>query len=320
MRTLLACVCLLLAVPAADAAWHARSASKMGTRIELRLWQADADRAQRLLDAGMAEVERIEAAMSSYREHSEISLVNREAADHPVPVSAELHALLQRSLALSRLSDGAFDISYDSVGQLYDFRARRHPGSEAIAEQLPAIDYRAIRLLPDQRVAFAKPGLRINLGGIAKGYTVEKIVALWRAAGVRHALATAGGDTRLLGDNRGKPWIVGIRDPDDEQGLVTRLALIDEAISTSGDYERFFDEDGRRYHHIIDPGSGDSARRLRSASVIGPDATQTDGLSTAVFVLGPERGLALIDSLPDYEAVLVLPDHSVRVSSGLAGR
>lgn len=319
MGRLLLCACLLFAAAVADADWYTRSASKMGTRIELRLWHEDPATAERLLEAGLAEVDRIEAEMSTYRDSSALSRVNREAASGPVKVSAELYGLLQRSLELSRLSGGAFDISYDSVGQLYDFRKRRHPDAAEIAARLPAIDYRAIELLPDHQVAFARPGLRVNLGGIAKGYTVETIVARWREAGVRHALATAGGDTRLLGDKRGKPWIVGIRDPDDEQGLVTRLALVDEAISTSGDYERFFDDGGLRYHHILDPASGDSARSLRSASVIGPDATMTDGLSTAVFVLGPDRGLALIDSLPDYEAVLVLPDHSVRVSRGLAG-
>ena len=132
------------------------------------------------------------------------------------------------------------------------------------------------------------------------------------------ALVNAGGDTRLLGDRRGKPWVVGIRDPDDESKWVTRLALDDEAISTSGDYERFFDEDGVRYHHILDPKSGKPVAGVRSVTIIGPDATLTDGLSTSVFVLGPERGLALIEATPGYAAVIIDAGRKVRFSKALA--
>ncbi len=300
------------------AEWHAASQAKMGTRIEIQLWHADPARAAELIAQGMSELDRIEAAMSTYRESSEISRVNREAARQPVVVSQELYDLVAWALQLSELSDGAFDISYDSVGQLYDFRARERPDSAAIKSGLDALDYRLVRLQPkNHAIAFAHEGVRINLGGIAKGHAVESVVRLLRDAGVSHALATAGGDTRLLGDRRGKPWVVGIRDPDLETDLVTRLALSDEAISTSGDYERFFDEDGRRYHHIISPSTGDSARDSRSVTVIGPDATLTDGLSTSLFVLGPEAGLALIETLNGYEAVIVDAARQLHFSSGL---
>jgi len=139
-----------------------------------------------------------------------------------------------------------------------------------------------------------------------------------RDAGVTNGLATAGGDTRLLGDRGNGPWTVGIRDPDDTDGLLTRLTLQDEAISTSGDYERFFIEDGVRYHHILNPSTGRSAGKLHSVTIIGPDATMTDGLSTSVFVLGADAGLALIESLEDYETLLVDIEQRVRFSSGLA--
>ena len=133
-------------------------------------------------------------------------------------------------------------------------------------------------------------------------------------------MASAGGDTRLLGKRGEKPWIVGVRDPDREDGFVTRLALDDEAVSTSGDYERFFIEDGIRYHHILNPSTGKSAGSVRSVTVIGPDATMTDGLSTSVFVLGPEAGLALIESLEGYETVIVDKEHRVVFSTGLDPR
>jgi thiamine biosynthesis lipoprotein len=304
---------------AADAEWYSEQADKMGTRMEVRLWHDSESEARRLIAAAMAEFDRIEAGMSTYRPDSEISRVNALAATAPVPVSAELYGLVQRSLEMSVLSGGAFDITYDSVGQLYDFRRRQRPTDAEITTQLPKIDYRHVVLDPAARtIRFTVPGTRINLGGIAKGYSVERVIALLRAAGVTNAFATAGGDTRLLGDHRGRPWVIGIRDPDDAGKLITNLSLDDEAISTSGDYERFFDEGGKRYHHILDPKTGKSAQGVRSVTVVGPDAVMTEGLTKTVFINGAEKGLALIQSLPDYEAVIVDDRRRVFFSKGLA--
>jgi thiamine biosynthesis lipoprotein len=312
---------LLVATPAgrAEAAWFAEQADKMGTRMDVQLWHEDEAEARRLLAAAMAEFDRIEAGMSTYRADSEISRVNARAADRPVPVSAEFYDLIGRALEMSVLSGGAFDITYDSVGQLYDFRRRVHPSDAEIDAHLAQIDYRHVVLQPAGRsIRFTMPGTRINLGGIAKGYAVERVIGILRAAGVRHALATAGGDTRLLGDRRGKPWMIGIRDPDDETRLVTRLALADEAISTSGDYVRFFDEGGKRHHHILDPKTGRSAGGVRSVTIVGPDAVMTEGLTKTVFVNGAEEGLALIESLGDYDAVIVDAARRVFFSKGLS--
>ncbi len=311
-------LCLLLFAVPAMAEWFSDEQDKMGTRVEVQLWSEDAAAATALLTAAMAEFDRIEQAMSTYIESSEISRVNRLAATRPQEVSAELFTLLQKALEISALTDGAFDITYDSVGQLYDYRAGKHPDPLEVEALLETIDYRHVLLNEARRtVAFAVPGVRINLGGIAKGYAVERVIELLEAAGVRHALATAGGDTRLLGKRREAPWVVGIRDPDNAGAVFTRIALEDEAISTSGDYERFFMEDGVRYHHILNPADGVSAGGVRSVTVIGPSATVTDGLSTSVFVMGREQGLALIDRLPDYEALIVLSDNEFAVSAGL---
>ncbi|MGI9341467.1 MAG: FAD:protein FMN transferase [Gammaproteobacteria bacterium] len=293
----------------------------MGTRVQIELWHDDADDAARLIRAGMAEFDRIDAAMSTYRDDSEITRINDAAASGPVEVGAELFELIERALDLSELTAGSFDITYDSVGQLYDYRSNSRPGEDAIRQSLAKIDYRLVELDADaSTIQFAAPGVRINLGGIAKGYACESVIALLRERGVTNALVSAGGDTRLLGDRGNGPWVVGIRDPDDKNGVVTRLALDDEAVSTSGDYERFFDEDGVRYHHILNPSTGHSAGELRSVSVIGPDATMTDGLSTSVFVLGPTEGLALIEQLQDYEAILIDTQHRVRFSTGFDAR
>jgi thiamine biosynthesis lipoprotein len=227
--------------------------------------------------------------------------------------------LIERSLEISEASGGAFDVTYESVGYLYDFRARVHPSDADIEARLGGVDYRRLALDSGAlTVRFEAPGMRINLGGIAKGHAVERAAALLAARGVKHALLNAGGDTRVLGDRRGQPWIVGIRHPRLADEVFTRLPVVDEAISTSGDYERFFEENGQRYHHILNPATGAPAEGVLSATVLGPDATLTDGLSTTLFVLGVERGLELLREFPGYEAVVVGADGKVAYSSGLA--
>ena len=319
MRLSLLCIALLtLVMLPARAEWYSDAQEKMGTRVEIQVWAESDSAAGQLLSAGMAEFDRIESWMSTYRPDSEISRVNRLAARESVVVSAELFGIVQRALELSALSGGAFDITFDSVGQLYDFRAGVRPDAAAIRESLPAIDYRHVLLDPAaSTIRFSQEGTRINLGGIGKGYSCELVAALLREAGVRSGRVNAGGDTRLIGDREGQPWMVGIRDPDADDRWVTRLALNNEAISTAGDYERFFDDQGVRYHHIINPKTGDSARGVRSVTVIGPDATMTDGLDNAVFVLGPERGLALIDATPGYAAVVIDDRGNIRLSKAL---
>lgn len=312
-------IAVLAGLGPARAEWFSEQAEKMGTRMDVQLWHDDEAQARRLISAAMAEFDRIEAGMSTYRADSEISRVNDRAATAPVPVSAELYGIVSRSIELSVLSGGAFDITYDSVGRFYDFRRRQRPTDQEIVEHLSQINYRHLQLDPQARtIGFEVPGTRINLGGIAKGYAVEQVIGLLRAAGVKHALATAGGDTRLLGDHRGQPWIIGIRDPDDSGRLITKLALDDEAISTSGDYERFFDEGGKRYHHILDPKTGKPASGVRSVTIVGPDAVMTEGLTKTVFINGAEKGMALLESLDGYEAVIVDDQRRVFFSRGLA--
>ncbi len=309
---------LSLCVSSAHAEWVGEAIDLMGTRVSVDLWHADEATGRQLVGEVLAEYRRIDDAMSTYKETSELSSVNAAAATRPIMVSAELYALIGQALELSRLSDGAFDITYESVGYLYDFRARRHPTRDDIAARLASIDFHHVVLDDSTRsIRFARAGVRINLGGIAKGHAVERAAALLRAAGVEHAMLNAGGDTRVIGDRRGRPWIVGIRHPRVDSEIVTRLPLEDEAISTSGDYERYFEEDGRRYHHIINPSTGEPTEGILSVTIIGPDATMTDGLSTTVFVMGSDRGIALIESLSDYEAIVVEASGQMRFSAGL---
>ncbi len=250
---------LLVVLPASVllADWIGDTRPLMGTEVSVYLWSDDAEQAQTAVASVFEEAARIDRLMSTYKEDSEISEINRLAATRPVVAGDELFSLVQRSLDISVLTLGAFDITYDSVGQHYDFRSRQRPDSSTVETERENIDYRFVQLdrAAGTRCLSEKDGVRINLGGIAKGYVVERGVDILRRLGVEHAIVTAGGDSRLLGDRRGRPWMVGIRDPRVDGQVSMSVPLADEAISTSGDYERFFDEDGVRYHHIIEPGS-----------------------------------------------------------------
>ena len=310
----------LLSLPAiSHAEWYEREEAIMGTRIAVQLWSEDPALAERAMDAVIAEMHRTDELMSTYKPGSQLSQVNEHAYERPVQVDADLIDVVEKSLEYSRLSDGVFDVTYASVGYLFDYRKHVHPTDAQIAAALPAVDYRQVVVDHDARtIRFLKPGMRIDLGGIAKGWAVDRGIDILRELGIEHAMVNAGGDTRLLGDRRGKPWIVGIRDPRNEGKVVTRIPLQDEALSTSGDYERYFEEDGVRYHHILEPGTGRSPKAVRSVTVIGPTATHTDGLTKPVFILGVERGLEFIRKVKDAEAIIVDNEGRVFHSEGLA--
>ena len=309
---------LSLSFPAV-ADWFGDARPMMGTEVSIYLWSDDPEVGESLLDEVFQEAARIDRLMSTYKGDSEISKINRLAADSTMEVGKELFALIRQSIEISRLTDGAFDITYDSVGQHYDFRQHQRPDEGTVAAELENIDFRFLQLDDDaETIFFRKKGVRINLGGIAKGYVVERGIALLRERGITSAVVTAGGDSRLLGDRRGRPWMIGIRDPRVDGEVAISVPLQDEAISTSGDYERFFDEDGVRYHHIIHPGTGTPVGGVHSATVFGPDAVVTDALSTSVFVMGVDKGLRLIATLPEYESIVIDADGRVYYSDGLA--
>ncbi len=318
-RFLLAVTLLVAGNAAAHAEWHAREEAIMGTRIAVEVWHEDPAAATAAIDAVIAEMHRIDELMSVYKPQSRLSEVNRDAASRPVKVEPELARLIARALEFSELSNGAFDITYASVGYLYDYRAHKHPTEAEIQAALPSINWRHVVVdLDASTVRFLKPGVRIDLGGIAKGHAVDSGIAILAARGITHGTVTAGGDSRILGDRRGRPWIVGIRHPDDRNQVIARIPLEDAAISTSGDYERFFDEDGVRYHHIIDPKTGKSPHGVRSVTVIAPTSTLAEGLTKSVFIMGPGPGLALVESQPDCDAVVVTAEGKVLYSKGLA--
>lgn len=317
MRFILLCLLALAALPA-PAEWYSREEAIMGTAVRVELWHEDATAARAAMGAVMDEMNRIDRTMSPFRPDSELSHINREAAQKPVPISKEMFNLITRSIEFSKFSGGAFDITFLSVGYLYDYRGHVKPTDEQIARALPGINYRHLLLdAKAQTIHYARPGVRIDLGGIAKGYAVDNCIAILKGRGITNAIVTAGGDSRLLGDKRGRPWNVGIRDPRRRDEVVAVLPLADVAISTSGDYERFFEEDGVRHHHIINPRTGKSASGVRSVTVIGPDGITTEGLTKSVFVKGPKEGMRLIESLKGIDAIIIDAAGHMQYSPGL---
>nr|WP_295784615.1 FAD:protein FMN transferase [Rhodoferax sp.] len=302
-----------------NSGWFKREESIMGTAISLELWSDNRADGEAAMDAVMEEMHRIDRTMSPHKADSELSRINRDAGTHPVAVSSEMFHLLARAEHFSRLSDGAFDISYAAVGRLYDYRLRKRPSAAALTEAQTAVGWRSVVLdARAQTVHFAHPGMCIDLGGFAKGYAVDNAATLLHQRGIDHANISAGGDSRVIGDRRGRPWTIGIRDPRQPDAVVALLPLEDTSISTSGDYERFFDdEEGTRFHHLIDPSTGESPRSVRSVTILGEDGLTTEAFSKCVFVLGVEKGLRLIEAQHSVDAVVVDAAGVLHYSSGL---
>jgi thiamine biosynthesis lipoprotein len=303
---------------AARGSWLSREEAIMGTAVRVELWCDERASGEAAIAAVMAEMHRIDRTMSPHKPDSELSVINRDAGNLPVGLSDEMFDLLIRSVQMSRLSGGAFDITYASVGQLYDYRQSIKPSEAALAQARAAIGYQNLVLDPATRsVRFARPGMRIDLGGFAKGHAVDRGAAILRRHGIANAIVTAGGDSHVVGDHRGRPWTIAIRDPRSPDDVVALLPLEDVAISTSGDYERYFEQDGVRCHHVIDPKTGKSPSGVRSVTILADDGLTTEGLSKSVFVLGLDKGMRLIESQPGVDAVVVDANGTLHYSSGL---
>ena len=303
---------------AASAGWLKREESIMGTSIVVELWSDERAAGEAAITAVMDEMRRIDRTMSPHKSDSELSRINQGAGAGPVPVSAEMARLLVRAAEFSALSGGAFDITYAAVGQLYDYRNRIRPSDDELARARTAVGWR--NLVLDSHAAtvrFARPGMRIDLGGFAKGHAVDNAAAILRRLGIAHAMVSAGGDSRVIGDRRGRPWTIGVRDPRRPGQLAAMLPLEDVSISTSGDYERYFDADGTRFHHLIDPATGKSPREIQSVTVLADDGLTCEALSKIVFVLGVERGMALVETQSGVDAVVVDAAGALHFSSGL---
>jgi FAD:protein FMN transferase len=297
----------------------------MGSTLRLTAWTGDPSGAQASFDEVFAEFTRLERLMSTWVQDSDVQRVNKAAGVRPVPVSAEVRAVLKKAQQISEWTGGKFDLTFGALAGLWKFDHDQDnviPDMRDVRRRLPLIDYRAVQIDDAAGTAFlARKGMSIHLGGIGKGYAIDRGVDLLRRHGMRDFMIQSGGDIYVGGMKDGRPWRLGIQDPRGPANhIFAELDLSDGTFSTSGDYERFFLKDGRRYHHILDPATGEPARGSRSVTIVANHAWIADGLSTGVFIMGPEAGMALIERLPNVEGVIVSEKNELLVSSGLRGR
>lgn len=295
----------------------------MGTDIELLASDTDEAKVNAAFDAAIAEMARIENEMSEWKEESPVSMINRKAGQEAVTVPDELLHVIVAGQIISELSGGAFDISWAAMRDVWKFSKgfEKVPTPEEVKKTQPLINYRDIQVDQAKKTVFLKkPGMAIGLGGIAKGYAVDKAMQVMVNAGIKNAVIKAGGDMRIQGTEDAQPWPIGIRHPRDKNKLLGTLALTNISISTSGDYEHFFIKDGVLYHHIIDPKTGYPARECQSVTILAPDTMTSDALTKVVFVLGPEKGMKLIQSLPGIEVIVVDSHGQVHYSPGVEKR
>jgi FAD:protein FMN transferase len=302
-----------------------RAVVTMGSELRITAWTSDERATLDAFSATFREFQRLDALMSVWKPGSDVERINEAAGKHPVKVSDEVLDVLREARQVSDWTNGKFDITFGALSGLWKFdhdQDNQIPNDADVRARLPLIDYTALDTNPSAgTVHLRRPGMRVHLGGIGKGYAIDRAVQILRDAGLHDFMIRAGGDLYVAGHRGDRPWRVGIRDPRGAADQVfATLDLSDGTFSTSGDYERYFIEGGRRYHHILDPDRGEPARGCRSVTIVSNRAVLADALSTGVFVLGPTAGMALIERLPDVEGVIVSAQNEVLVSSGLAGR
>jgi thiamine biosynthesis lipoprotein len=279
----------------------------MGTIAELTVYHESEAQARAAIDAAFVELARIEAELSERMPGSAVSRLNREGFRRDVPVDKEVFELLRYASLLGSASGGAFDVTVGRVVALWGFpEGGRIPDAAKLALYSNRVGYKNLILRAEtSSVGFVVDEIAVDLGAIAKGWAADRVVDLLKSRGVRNAIVDLGGDLRLLGSRPGgNGWRIGIKHPRDE-GLLATLELRDTAIVTSGDYERFFVEGGVRYHHILDPATGQPARGCQSVTVLAPTGAEADACATAAFVLGPERGLAFLRSRAGVRGLIV---------------
>lgn len=294
----------------------------MGTVVDLTLWTNDEVEAAKAAEAVFLEFKRVDKLMSSWLDTSTVAQINQNAGLAAVVVDDEFMMLASRAQEAAKQSGGAFDITVGAFRGLWKFDQDLDgsiPSAADVKQRTKLVGYKGVQLNAKKRsIRLARKGMLITLGGIAKGYALDQAVAILRARGHQHFILQAGGDLYAAGQRGERPWRVGVRDPRGDKGASFAMAEISDAtFSTSGDYERAVVVDGVRYHHLLDPSTGAPAMRSRSVTVKAPDALTADIWSTALFILGHEKGMKIVEARPDLEAIFVDADNKLHISSGL---
>lgn len=294
----------------------------MGNRFELSVVDNDEYTANRMIDAGIAEIQRIEALFTTFNDNSQANLINRYAGIKPVQVDSEVYDLIARSIKISKLTQGAFDISYGSIDkQLWNFDTNMTALPDPfIAKQLVRlINYRNIILDKEHTTVYLKEkGMRIGFGGIGKGYAAERAKQIMKEQGATSGIVNASGDLVTWGyQPGGAPWTIGIADPNLKSHLISYLNVTDMAVATSGNYEKYAVIDGKRYAHTIDPKTGYPVSGIKSTTIICPNAEIADAMATPVTVMGVTAGLALINQVKNIACVIIDDNDKVYTSKNI---
>ena len=294
----------------------------MGTFARIVVIAEDFNTAKKCIETALAEIHKVDDLMSDYKSDSEISLINKDAAKTAVHLSKATYEVLQRSIEFSKLTDGAFDVTVGPLVDLFHTAEKKQvaPTKEQISQAKSKVGFEKLKLDDKSKtVQFAIEGMRLDLGGIAKGYAIDKAVEALQTSGAIGGMVDLGGDIRCFGaPPKGRNhWLIGVQNPNldediAERNLVLKLKLANGASATSGDYQQFVLIEGRRYSHIIDRKTGASAQGLSSVTIIADNATDADVLATAVSVMGAEKGLELIESTSDTEAILILAGKALK--------
>ena len=300
-----------------------RAQMQMGTLVKITAVARSEAVAQAAATAGFAEIRRLEELLSTWIPTSELSRVNAAAGVLPVHVSLETLTVVQRAVQAAEMTDGGFNVAIGPAVDAWNvIEGQRIPTEAELDALRPLVDLQAVRAdVQAQTIYLEKIGMRIDVGGIGKGYAADQAIDALRRAGAVAGVVALSGDIKTFGRlPGGKMFPVGIQHPRQDGAVLAWIDLQDEAISTAGDYERFFERDGVRYHHILDPRTLQPARSCQSVTVIAREGVWADGLDTGIFVMGPERGMELVEQLPDVEAIIVDQDGRLLVSSGLKQR
>lgn len=288
---------------------YTRTLKLMGSRFDITVVAANQAQADEYIDLAVDEISRIEKMISSWDTLSETSEVIRFAGIRPVKVDKELFDLIGRAIKISELTDGAFDISYASMDRIwkYDGSMKRLPSEDEVLLSVEKVGYKNIVLDPEnQSVFLKKKGMRIGFGAIGKGYAADKAKQLLISKGVKAGIMNASGDLTTWGTQPdGSPWMVGITNPLNKDKVFSWFPLDNNAVVTSGNYEKFVEFNGKRYTHIIDPRTGWPVSGLTSATIFAPRAELADALATSIFVMGLETGLDFVNQLPGIECIIV---------------
>ena len=293
----------------------------MGSRFEITAVSEDETLAKASIQAGIGEIKRIERLISSWDANSQTSKINLNAGMMPIKVDKELFDLIYRSLKISRLTQGAFDISYASVDNIWKFdgSVTEPPSLEEIKNSVTKINYQNIILNSEQSTVYLKEsGMKVGFGAIGKGYAANRAADIMKAMGIKGGVVNASGDLITWGkQENGGDWRIGISSPKDINKVFSWLVVSDMAVITSGNYEKYFMHEGQRYSHIIDPKTGYPTTGIKSVTIVCPDAELADALATSVFVLGQENGLSIINSLKGIECLIITDENRVITSDNL---